>query len=43
MDLWLVVQADVHRTARVRAVVRTLTQIFARSASLLEGKSTAVI
>ena len=37
MDLWLVVQADVHRTARVRVVMRELTQLFARSAPLLAG------
>ena len=37
MDLWLVVQADVHRTARVRVVMRELTQLFARSALLLAG------
>jgi len=37
MELWLVVQADVHRTARVRAVVRELNQFVTRSASRLEG------
>lgn len=40
MDLWLVVQPDVHRTARVRAVVRMLTQAFARSGALLERTGT---
>jgi DNA-binding transcriptional LysR family regulator len=38
LDLWLVVHADVHRTARIRTVVRTLTDLFARSAAFLEGR-----
>jgi DNA-binding transcriptional LysR family regulator len=38
LDLWLVVHADVHRTARVRTVVRTLSDLFARSAALLEAR-----
>lgn len=37
MDLWLVVPPDVHRAARVRAVVRELNQFVTLSASLLEG------
>jgi DNA-binding transcriptional LysR family regulator len=37
MGLWLVIQPDAHRTARVRAVVRSLAQFVAQSATLLEG------
>jgi DNA-binding transcriptional LysR family regulator len=37
LELWLAVHADVHRTARVRAVVRGLTEAFARSAATLGG------
>ena len=42
LELWLVVHADVQRTARVRAVVRALGELFARSAALLDGRSRTV-
>jgi DNA-binding transcriptional LysR family regulator len=38
LDLWLVVHADVHRTARIRTVMRALSDLFASSAALLEGR-----
>ena len=37
MEIWLVAHADVHRTGRVRAVLKTISDACKRSAALLEG------
>jgi DNA-binding transcriptional LysR family regulator len=37
MEIWLVAHADVHRTGRVRAVLKIISDAFKRSAALLEG------
>jgi DNA-binding transcriptional LysR family regulator len=39
LDVWLVAHADVHRTARVRTVLRAIAEAFQKSAALLEGRS----
>ena len=41
LELWLVAHADVQRTARVRAVVKAITEAFAQAAPLLEGAKPA--
>lgn len=41
LDLWLVAHADVHRTARVRTVLRAIAEAFQTSAALLEGRGKA--
>jgi DNA-binding transcriptional LysR family regulator len=41
LDLWFVTHADVHRTARVRAVLRAVGEAVERGAALLEGRGKA--
>jgi DNA-binding transcriptional LysR family regulator len=38
LEVWLVAHADVHRTARVRTVLRAIAEAFQKSAALLEGR-----
>jgi DNA-binding transcriptional LysR family regulator len=39
LELWLVAHADVHRTARVRAVLRAITEAVEEALPLLEGRA----
>jgi DNA-binding transcriptional LysR family regulator len=41
LELWLIAHADVHRTARVRAVLRAITEAVEQALPLLEGRARA--